>query len=83
MLRTGWDRAQLGRQPAPDVRRLFWRLFAERAWDRLLVDAVRVPLPAGPMTEETFRARIAKEEAVKALATLEGLLFPADDDGGQ
>jgi len=75
MLATGWDRAQLGRQPAAVIRRVCWRLFAERQWRPDLLAAARGPVP--PITDTS--ARSIRAEAMAALVELEQLLFPDDD----
>lgn len=75
MLATGWDRAQLGRQPANVVRRLCWRLFAAREWNADLVAAARGPVP--PITDTA--ARDLRAAAGDALDALERVLFPGDE----
>lgn len=71
----GWDGEQLGRQPAPVVRALMHRAYSQLAWDRGLVAAARAPLARG----SDFDARVAKQDAMDAVALLEALVFPEDD----
>jgi len=75
MLATGWDRAQLGRQPADVIRRLCWRIFAAREWRPELVAIARGPVPAISDTD----ARDRRADAAAALALLERILFPDSD----
>jgi len=75
MLATGWDRAQLGRQPARVVRQLCWRLFAARTWSPELVAVARGPVP--PITDTPARDRRAAAGA--ALLALQQVLFPDGD----
>lgn len=77
MALTGWTYAELRAAPAEIVRRLIWRIFADRVWDRELVAAARAPLPDGA----GFEARIAKADAVRALGALEQIVFPEDGHG--
>jgi len=78
MLVTGWDRAQLGRQPSEVVQRLCWRLFAAREWRGELVEFARGPAPAITDTD----ARDRKAAAMTAVEELERILFPEDEQDG-
>ncbi len=64
--------------PPALVRGLFWRVYARSIWSDDLVTAAHTTLPKGT-TDVAILA--AKGDAVKALAAVEAVLFPEDDDG--
>jgi hypothetical protein len=70
----GWE--TLAGKPVELVRRLFWRVYASQAWDKQLVDASRQPIPDGP---GSFRARVAKGDAVKIVDLIRSELWPEGD----
>ena len=61
--------------PAAVVRGLYWRVYAARLWDANLIANAHADLPPGA----SLQSRIAKGEAVTALAAIETVLFPEDD----
>lgn len=63
--------------PPDIVRRLFWRVYAQRVWDDDLVAIANTELP----TNASLKARLAKGQAVTSLAAINAVLFPEDDDG--
>lgn len=65
--------------PPAVVRGLFWRVYAQRLWDRNIVTLAGMPLPPSASLD----SRIAKGEAVTALRAIEAVLFPEDDDDGE
>jgi hypothetical protein len=84
MLATGWTADTLARQPAPVVRAMCHRLFAERVWNPEAMAAARSPAPdrkAFASLTAWAAARAAKRTAIEYAELVETVLWPEDDDG--
>ena len=79
---TGWTVPELRAAPAPVVRAHFARIYAGLIWNPELIEAVHKPMPpraAFANVGAWAAARMARAQAVEALAQIEKALWPKDE----
>ena len=80
---TGWTEAVLRAQPARVIRAHFWRVFSGHVWEPSYREMATAPVSRAAYGDLSgyLKAVEGRDAAVSLLKTIEGLLWPEDDDG--